>query len=787
MSNNIKEGKKERIKIKKLPIKEIKKTNIYCHRSPSINKTNTDSLTEFLISNDKECKTTLRKENNRKIKYFYEALDTIKQKIDFSLINKTIHESEYSENIKASTKDYNISNYVKKPLVKKVFKFGNELYEELRNPKVCKNSGLKNAKMTNIEERDSEDEEELNQFCKKNEYNRNTYNYNLSSNISNTNNISTKKSSEKKDNPILINDLDEDQDIIMKDYIGKTKLKFDNEVKEVEVKDNNNYLEIEKEIEKEMELNEKTSNKIYIVDNFDPRIQKENNKNNINSDEKEIDIKDNNSFQINSDNNSIINKEDVSGLELPQNLLEIMIQDGFENNLNMIEKINLESDEENNNYNFEGNNLHTPKAKIKHFLDNNYSYKKNKLTKNNEKVKCIRYNKKRLNKSNIYKEGINELKHTLALSNLSIISVFSSNIFKPETKHFRTATGILKMNHTINNKNNNTNVANEDVTTIYDNSFLQNLCEDEKKFLLSINYIKKNSKINIKNRTEIYFFIMDLCEDYSFKRDTFHYAIYNLERYISYLFLSKNKIDKNLYYLSAVACLDIAAKVEEVQIPKMIGYIKSLNNTISSNYKLIDLIRKETEVLKGLNFSVIPITINTWLNWHLSQWDLFVDLVEGIKDMFLEFCDENEIMYFKTQDDKSYYNFRRVTQLVDYYMADFLSLQYSFQYLVMGAIYSNLLICYNNSQWIDFFQNKNTYKKIYHKFINESFGCEMSKKKEFLLTLNFCKNNFFKKFTFELPLIYQINDREIENSTYEDFISYQTTNAEFRNSCKKAK
>ena len=54
----------------------------------------------------------------------------------------------------------------------------------------------------------------------------------------------------------------------------------------------------------------------------------------------------------------------------------------------------------------------------------------------------------------------------------------------------------------------------------------------------------------------------------------------------------------------------------------------------------------------------------------------------------------------------------------------------------------------------------------------------MRNNKEFLATLNYCKSKIsFKEFSFNLPLIFQVT--EIENSTYEDFISYQTTNEDF--------
>ena len=59
--------------------------------------------------------------------------------------------------------------------------------------------------------------------------------------------------------------------------------------------------------------------------------------------------------------------------------------------------------------------------------------------------------------------------------------------------------------------------------------------------------------------------------------------------------------------------------------------------------------------------------INTWLNWYICQWDLYIDSVDNIKSQLLIFIsEEEETIYYKKSNDISYYNYRKICQLVIY-------------------------------------------------------------------------------------------------------------------------
>jgi hypothetical protein len=78
--------------------------------------------------------------------------------------------------------------------------------------------------------------------------------------------------------------------------------------------------------------------------------------------------------------------------------------------------------------------------------------------------------------------------------------------------------------------------------------------------------------------------MMRICEEFAFKRDTYHYSCFYFDYY---LYLSKEKIkNKNELKLIGITCISISAKIEEVQIPKSVEYTESLNDS----YKIEDII-----------------------------------------------------------------------------------------------------------------------------------------------------------------------------------------------------
>ena len=395
---------------------------------------------------------------------------------------------------------------------------------------------------------------------------------------------------------------------------------------------------------------------------------------------------------------------------------------------------------------------------------------------NNNNNKSIHYNntnntKHKHNKSYQYK-NIHHL-HSYYHQQTKSITSFSSMLSFNNPN-------IYMNNILLNNDNNvsqNDNQDEED-NAVYDVTFLNNLIQHNNKYKITKELILSNKQsITPTIRAKAYNTLMQLCEEFAFKRETYFLAVFNCDRCLS---KTLNDISLRDFHLIALTSLALSAKIEEVQIPKLIEYTSTFPEY---SFTLSDIILMEQTIMTQLNWNSIPNTMNTWLSWHICQWDLFIDSVDGIKELLYQNKDNNntntidETVYFKKKDDVSYYNYRRITQLIDLFSLDIESLNYNVQYLVVCAILFVLIEtkhCDNNCN--DSSENDNVYMKVFQRFVCESFGEDVYGSDEFRNVMEYCLNMKGVEFVFDLPLIYQVEECEIEKGSYEEFITYQTTN-----------
>jgi hypothetical protein len=313
--------------------------------------------------------------------------------------------------------------------------------------------------------------------------------------------------------------------------------------------------------------------------------------------------------------------------------------------------------------------------------------------------------------------------------------------------------------------------------TIYDLTFYKNLIENSLKIkkINCKNFLKNQKKIKFEDRIHTMVWMMQICEEFAFKRDTFHYACNYFDYYLAF---GKEKIkNKKILQLIGITCISIRGKIEEVQIPKL----KEYANSIDEIFDIKDIIEMEQKVCLSLGWKLINVNINTWLNWYTCQWDLYIDSVDDIKSQLLKYIKEDEIIYYKKSNDISYYNYRKICQLIDLIVIDYFS--YNFESRILMAVCLLIIICINYKFDYNFkkknFKQKTPFSKyifnVYNQFINQSFDYNFNDK-NIQRALEYCYKFKNFNFTYELPLLYQIHQELLENGNYEDFISYQTTN-----------
>lgn len=94
--------------------------------------------------------------------------------------------------------------------------------------------------------------------------------------------------------------------------------------------------------------------------------------------------------------------------------------------------------------------------------------------------------------------------------------------------------------------------------SIFDINFVSNLIEKEKEYTLEPNFLLQHPNFKSEYRVMLLDWLMELCEEFAFKRDTFHYAVNYIDRYLS----CGMEIEKDELQLIGVVCLCIAAKFE---------------------------------------------------------------------------------------------------------------------------------------------------------------------------------------------------------------------------------
>ena len=508
-----------------------------------------------------------------------------------------------------------------------------------------------------------------------------------------------------------------------------------------------------------------------------------------------------------NEKNNTLENDSSKNIEINSNNKnnETFIVNEVENNF----KLNLEMSENNNSF-VENNNIQISEISSNKLSDKTSNYS----IKNELKLSSIKSSEENLNMKNrkSYKILNDETKNKKKINKNIYESPKDSDI----KKHHFNLNSPFKENNIINNNqiidlkynfpfsnklNNKPNCNEEDIPqSIFDYTFYDRLLKTEEIMFKKYKIISKKELIlNTELRLEILIWMMKTCEEFAFKRDTYYNACYYFNMYLTIKSINitnkkeKEKIinlkDKSLLELIGLTCIVISAKLEEIQLPRLKEYAELLNQ----KYNINSIIEMEKKICSELRWKLIIISKNTWLNWYICQWDLFIDTIDSIKEEFIKVISEDDILYFKKPNDNSYNNFRKITQLIDIMELDFHS--YNYEPRILVAISFFIILCNKYNLIYDFTKKKFERNKnpdlselifdIYTKFISQSFDFDFNNE-NLQKGIKYYYNNFINfEFIFDLPLIYQVHPEKLDEDSYEDFLSYQTTNDYFYKTLKE--
>lgn len=188
--------------------------------------------------------------------------------------------------------------------------------------------------------------------------------------------------------------------------------------------------------------------------------------------------------------------------------------------------------------------------------------------------------------------------------------------------------------------------------------------------------------------------MMEVCSEYTLKRETFHLAMSHVNRTLSLL----PGIRKSTFQLIGIASISIACKSEEVHIPKTADLVKSADRAFNED----DIQAMEKNLLHILDWKIYPPTHYNFLNTLINEWDHYiVTSYEGISGNTSEYYQnyeeeerrvqlsglEHRMITYHKQNQYSYKRYREAMQILDVGCLDFDIVRYKLATACAGIIY----------------------------------------------------------------------------------------------------
>ena len=174
-------------------------------------------------------------------------------------------------------------------------------------------------------------------------------------------------------------------------------------------------------------------------------------------------------------------------------------------------------------------------------------------------------------------------------------------------------------------------------------------------------------------RTTLVDWMQEICAEYGLKRSTFHTAVRLVDKHLC---LSPRKVTRDHYQLVGIAGLVVASKFEEVIFPKLRDFSLAAGNA----YSIEQIQGCERELLLTSHWQVSDPTLYHWITWLMTQWDDFVSTLGADYPSFL------------VQSEAGYVQYRKVMQLVDVTVLDFLHFAYDSSLLAAACLLLSLNI-----------------------------------------------------------------------------------------------
>ena len=287
--------------------------------------------------------------------------------------------------------------------------------------------------------------------------------------------------------------------------------------------------------------------------------------------------------------------------------------------------------------------------------------------------------------------------------------------------------------------------------------------------------------------------MMEVCAEFTLKRETFYLALNYADRALG----SLPKIKKEEFQLVGLASMVLAAKTEEIYTPKLEDWAKSADD----GYSLQEIKWMERSLLRSLNWQLFPVTSCTWLHWLMTQWDEFVtyhygcvqfnnpqDFATFPKAVRRQFKQElnHRFIVFTASNKASYQRFRDSFQLLDLAHLDYDVLRFRPQELSVSVLFLLVNKCFIETDFellvfgedqdepLDEVEARQIVQDLFLEFAQASTG--LRQLAELHSCIEFLGPFLDVQCDYELPVACKYKRKSQLETHYHDFLAYQTHN-----------
>uniref|UniRef100_A0A8C4NH81 Cyclin E1 n=2 Tax=Eptatretus burgeri TaxID=7764 RepID=A0A8C4NH81_EPTBU len=137
-----------------------------------------------------------------------------------------------------------------------------------------------------------------------------------------------------------------------------------------------------------------------------------------------------------------------------------------------------------------------------------------------------------------------------------------------------------------------------------------NLLKKEQTYIRDKNALLRHPALQPRMRAILLDWLIEVCEVYRLRRETFYLAQDFFDRFLS----TQQGLEKTMLQLIGITSLFIAAKAEEIYPPKLVQFAYVTDGACTDD----EILRMELILLKALQWSLCPVTVNCWLNLYLQ-------------------------------------------------------------------------------------------------------------------------------------------------------------------------